>query len=204
MDTKGRLRIALRPGASVFGKAFAAKGVPLAHEPLWLKSSSDYFPEAKTDAQGAYAWEGLEPGQYVIRYPFHYIPGPLTYLTRRFELAAGEQKQLNLGDDLGPCALHGKVVCDRGPLGRQCVVVKPDFEWDYEFLGSFLDDNGAYRINGLCAGQYYVTLSRVFPPGDALDSVESFLVEAQGDTELNLRLAASHTYRRFLERFEEK
>ncbi|MCX7015863.1 MAG: sigma-70 family RNA polymerase sigma factor [Candidatus Sumerlaeota bacterium] len=198
-----RLRIPLQPAASVSGRVLL-KGSPAPGKRINLNrkmtdkatgSTYEAFEIINSDADGRYRYDTLGPGAYEIQVYLMERDTHNTPLERAFELAAGEQKTLNLGDDLGPHALFGRVLDGATPLEGVSITVRPAFEWDYAQLGALTDVHGEFRIEGLKPGRYTAWLYRKEAVGPDREKEESVEINADLQHDFNLQSARRATAR---------
>lgn len=207
----GLLEVPLMPGGSVHGQ-YHDRGMPLPNEPLLLTriptqlqgsvlnafvtnpAGVQLIKRSTTDAAGMYHWESLAAGTYHIAHQQITSGMGIFRLGRRFELAARERKEINLGDDLGPYSLSGRILDGQGQPIRSGMVIglTPVFPWDYTDFGAVADSEGRYRLEGLAEGTYEVNLLKVTLDGGPLYSNLTQTVEVLGDSERDFVFATGN------------
>jgi len=148
----------------------------------------------QTDAQGEYRFENLPAGHYqLIANRIERMMGIFHYV-RRFDLAQGEQKLLDLGDGLGHYALTGRLLDGAGaPLPSAVVTLQPLFQWDYSDFGAVGREEGRYQINGLRPGPYLAMVLLVDMSGGSISySTMMENIEIQRNTERDFIFQTGH------------
>lgn len=184
-----QLVIHLSSGASLAGQVIL-DGAPAMAASMQLtalnEASGDQsaMGNQRTDNQGAFAWESLDPGAYELTVQTHQSPPVYPCLARRCTLKEAEQKTLNLGDDLGAASLGGAVLDHGKPVAGAVVTLRPLFDWDYTLLASHSDEEGIYLIQGLRPGRYKAQLSG--PTGQRAEETVEVRGQEQHDFEFQL------------------
>jgi len=182
----GRLRVELKPGGAVQGFCLT-QGAP---QPRALLSLYREIPsgrgfvqwgDTRADAMGFYRFAGLPEGNCRL-----VLNGP-EELDRRFGLTPGEQKQVNMGEDMGPFALFGRVLDGTRPIPYARVGLGPRFPWAYAAVAVSAGPDGTYRLAGLPAGQYQAWVSEAVDRGRRIDQ----MVEVAGDTPRDFQFQAA-------------
>ncbi|MCX7013125.1 MAG: carboxypeptidase-like regulatory domain-containing protein [Candidatus Sumerlaeota bacterium] len=193
MDETGALRIPLHAGASVTG-VYYQNGRPAAGAEARLhlssRSAGQEFGQVQTDASGRYSWDRLPPGRYEIHAGKRREGAGSSGLTRTFELGPGEQKVVNLGDESGLCALHGRVLNEGAPALGAEIDLKPVAPTDYVEFIDHAGQDGAYRIEGLPVGAY-----RAMAREGGGNHLIWESIEIKGDTEHDFILRQEHAVR---------
>ncbi|MCX7013475.1 MAG: carboxypeptidase-like regulatory domain-containing protein [Candidatus Sumerlaeota bacterium] len=191
-DASGALRIPLQLGASVTG-VYIRNNQPQSGEQVYLnqqetRAGADYG-SVTTDAAGQYSWSSLGAGKYSLAWFKRFGNTATSALTRTFELAAGEQKTVNLGEGLGPYALYGRVLDADAAVAGALIRLDPRFTWDYSNFGDYSAADGNYRIEGLQAGAYSASLQR---ETRNWQQPRTETIEIKGDTQHDFVLSPSH------------
>jgi hypothetical protein len=176
----GVLTIPLRRGATVHGVYYDKHRIrdKIAVNLVMHRESFDLsYRGCVTDARDRYRYEGLPPGTYEA---FNGYINESPRFRRRFTVKAGEMKQVDLGTDLGPYRLYGKIRDEQGKsVNGFRISATPEFEWEYTQIGIY-DGYGEYSLPGLRNGPYSVSIKRQRPP-----YFESHKVMLEGDTKFN-------------------
>ena len=198
------LVVKLPPAATLAGKA-VFDGAPQGHAYIALleqfppseRGARRHHDTLDTPADGAYCFEGLKAGEYRMSMQRRFgTPSYQTY-HRAIKLAEGEQKTLNIGGDLGDCALSGKVLDHGRPAPNIIIELTPQFEWEYTLLAGHSNDQGVYAIQGLRPGAYKAALRQAWdarkPREKTLSLEETIQIPAQRqhDFEFNRGPAAT-------------
>ncbi|MBN1421558.1 MAG: sigma-70 family RNA polymerase sigma factor [Planctomycetes bacterium] len=153
----GRLAIPLEPASAIEG-IVRRGGEPLAdiglHASLQSGTSQTlgYF---RTDPDGRFRLDELAGGTYRLSVYKQKGRTSFAWISRNVRIAPGEVAQVELGSDLGPHALSGRVLDGDGtPVAGARVSLRPEFEFAYGELCDYSDASGRFRIEGLAAGPY--------------------------------------------------
>lgn len=156
------LRIALAPEArltvtvDVPGLVEGSARVLLSHT-----GSPRYTLEARSEGRDRFGAENLAAGPYRISVRKREGNTEYSCLSRGVALREGESKELQLGHDLGPYVLSGKVLdADGLPVPDVRVVLTGRSIAGYEQAVDHTDAGGAYVIEGLHPGRCRVTASK--------------------------------------------
>jgi len=181
------LRIPIKVGATVTGVCIR-QGLPEPGALMQLTTCGGAgdilqdFENKRTDSEAKHRWDGLAPGRYSVSV-MQEDPGlGFERLSRVFDLSDGETKTVNLGDDLGPCVLHGRVFDMDKPVPGVLVSAYPASEWDYGFEARS-DQEGRYHIEGLRAGKYRLQTLKFDVPGAEGRFEMKAAIEVKEDTE---------------------
>ena len=159
------VRFADRSGTRLFGRVMQA-GTALPDRAIWLHLGERKIAEVRTDAEGRYSFDQLEPGTYQLR-----ADVDDSLLVEETVVIEGDAREIEV--DLAPArgALGGRVVGPDGKPAAGCEVVLtrafdgPDPELErggeaailYALRGrAETDDNGRFRIEGVAPGAYRV------------------------------------------------
>ncbi len=183
------LHIPLQAPASIAGR-FTKKGQPVVGAELNLYASSSntsqqlsqQFGRVRTGSDGAFKWDGLSEGTYSLSQMVRSGNMGNNALTRKVELKAGEQKWIDLGADMGPYTLSGRVL--EGSAGVEGVFINlmPQFPCDYQSFGGYSQSEGQYKIEGLFPGTYQANLNKWNPQGGRTLFELNETIEIKGDT----------------------
>jgi len=170
--------------AALSGRVFGPDGRARAGVALTLASAAGAQPlDATTDASGRYAFVDVEPGRYALRVAW----GELTAPPARVALRAGDEAARDV--TLAPGgAVSGTVRAAPGRLARLRVTVVPA-----PVAGLLpprprtvaLDGRGRYRLDGLPAGTYRVSI-----PGGSAEVEVAPGEAAQADFDLTAGVGA--------------
>ncbi len=159
----GTYRIPLQPGASLSGHLLLA-GKPQADSNVSLNATDErnhQHMSAQTDAHGRFELRGLTAGNYTLHGGLIWNEGTGIYtMSRRLELKEGERCELNLGDGLGDLLLFGMVLDGGEPVSKAHITLRPLFDWDYQSISGWTDEDGIYTIDGLRPGRYRASVSQ--------------------------------------------
>lgn len=164
----GVLSVPLRPGASVSG-VIKWNNVPQAERELNLQCNSTSGMEGIwgltnrtfiSNKKGEYKVEGLSPGHYNLNTGHRVDASGKSPIEKSLELNEGENRVVNLGDDLGSCTLTGCVRVTGRPVEHEGVEFKGLANETRDLdLSTMTDNLGRYRMEGMKPGKYAVTLS---------------------------------------------
>ena len=196
-----------------------ARGVPVvaALSGNARPGESPPFWTSTTDNEGTYRISGLVPGRYAVApyQPTNVLPEKTTFDTGSKEVSLGENESISEIDfKLSPGAVvTGRII---GPDGRPLIEQRVTVESvDGKQLGGFFggemyetDDRGVYRIYGLPAGRYIVSVgdeknsstvvygptskgffTRTFYPGTTEKADAKILELGEGSTETGIDIA---------------
>ena len=144
-ETTGEVLIRLRRESAFEGTVFidgkATPNISVSLRGTTLEGVEQWYESVRTDATGKYRYGRLAPGNYRVH---------CEQYSREGKVGKGETATLNLGDDLGPLRIHGKVEPDVK------INLSPRFRWDYTELSTKSNSKGEYEIGGLKEGRYEV------------------------------------------------
>ena len=146
-----------------------------------------FFGTVRTDESGAFSWDTLRPGTYLIE-TIRTFPGGVhteeSRSYRRVELRNGEHKTIELGNDLGAIVFTGRLLDRNGVAVQQAWLrLRPAFDWHYVEFGAAISAEHASRFwyPGLQPGKYAVeaaiftdagTRTIALPPIELTQSME--------------------------------
>jgi len=152
-------------GTRLFGRVRGASGA-LADRALWLHRGTEKIAETRTDAEGRYSFDQLEPGSYRLRADLD----DSILVEKEVTIEAG-QRELELDVEPAAGAVRGNVVDREGRRVKGCEVVLvraidgPDETLEAGGEAAILhalrgrgetDDDGRFRVAGVAAGTYRV------------------------------------------------
>ncbi len=115
-------------------------------------------------AEGSFRVRGLRAGRYSLARGWREGENRL-FRTREFDLGVGEEKELALGDALGPYSLSGHIADSEGsPVAKSDLTLRPEFSWDYTVFRVY-SATGTYHVEGLRPGRYEVKVIRYSASG---------------------------------------
>ncbi len=109
-------------------------------------------PHVKLDDEGRFEYGGLGPGAYRLVLYDHEAGFGFPRWSRRFQIGAGETREVVLGEMPGGFSLTGSTA----PLTR--ISLSPEFATEYGSFGVTADADGRYRFEGLPPGKYRVDI----------------------------------------------
>lgn len=196
----GMIIVRLGAGASLSGKVIvdgAAKGdayLNLIGQSGGLINNTN-VESGHTSADGSFHFASLPPDEYTITVQCNQTPS-YQCLNRRFTLAEGEQKTLNIGDDLGPLTLTGAVFDHGKPVPNIIIELTPQFDWDYTRVASHSGEKGDYAVRGLRPGSYKAKLREGLweqRPNQPRLNLETTIQVATGQTRHDFEFKQGHS-----------
>jgi hypothetical protein len=168
-EATGELLVKLKRESAVEGIVLQ-NGKPVADETVSVSGSDpqgfhNMYESVRTDDNGKYRYGRLAPGNYRVRG---------ASFSRVTKVDRGETVTVNLGDNLGPISIHGRA--DPGAS----ISVSPLFKWDYSRFETSANDEGQYKMSGLKAGRYAVSLSNSYSTGYISHEDREIVVKADG------------------------
>ncbi|NJM38892.1 MAG: hypothetical protein HC845_14075 [Akkermansiaceae bacterium] len=178
------INASLADGPRISGRVTGPDGAPLlgvyAYAYRWINGKWDYESGAKTDAAGNYLIKGLNPGTYRIKFSgrdagyvdeYHHNSATLDSAT---SITVPDRTTIaGIDASLAPLSqISGRVTgSDGSPLASIYVAAYRSIDggWSWQ-SGVITDANGNYRLKGLQAGNYRVSLG-------GADDDESFVYE---------------------------
>ncbi len=121
------------------------------------------YENTRTDAMGKYRYGRLTPGNYRIRCEKY---------SRTAKVGKGETATINLGNDLGPLRIHGRLEPEMS------MHFSPQFPWDYTEFKTTSNAQGEYEISGLKAGRYSVWILDMRPSGYMTRRTQEIVVKS--------------------------
>lgn len=182
----GVITVPLSPGGALSGVLFE-HGFPAPGRRVALTWEDERMPgmlgRFGTDGEGRYLANALPAGPMELHTEAR---GDVPSLTKRVTLKAGERRRVDLGNDLGPLTLSGRVL-DRDSKGLRNTRIRfqPEDRVAYSMLLCFADAAGHYAIAGLQPGTYSIFLEYSGPTGT---SVEHLVVK------LDIRESTTHDF----------
>ncbi|HEX4964332.1 MAG TPA: carboxypeptidase regulatory-like domain-containing protein [Thermoanaerobaculia bacterium] len=195
VPTADPVRVVLHPGSRVLGRVSEETGeaVPGARVLLTPQTPGAQGPvaSARTDADGRFLMEGVEPGRGELRVT---APGLLAVAAQKVEVPAGEDLEgLEVTLSRG-ATVEGRVTTADGDpaAGAQVQVVErpesaPLPAYATTAATTTADGDGAYRLTGIAEGRRFVAAAHPGQPG----TVKTVEVRT-GTNHLDLRLPTGH------------
>jgi hypothetical protein len=204
-DAPGVVSIPLHPGASISG-VFLSEDRPKSAVSVHLQSVASgqrwdrenrfqqTFPAVRTDARGRFAWDRLGPGEFVVSATLGEDDTSRRSVSTRIELGRGEQKRVELRDEVGAWELFGTVRLGDVPLSDANINLEPLFDSALGPRRGQSDAQGLYHIQGLRPGRYAVSISRHFREKSRTRQLKSE-IEIEGSTQRDFRFEVEHSAR---------
>ena len=142
---------------------------------------------------GSFEQGGLVPGVFQLYtywiFPEKYLGG-MTCMYRSFELADGEHKKIDFGDDLGSLTFSGRLIDMTGkPFNETTLILKPAFDWTYTKFEAIVSEDcaGRFTFPNLLPGHYMLeATSSNHPPSEVISLGP---IDLTGDLDRDLQIA---------------